>query len=59
MKFLAKPISDLCELSINSEKDPDLCKLVKMTIFYLPNEKNAYLKHPLKHFIQQGNGKQT
>ena len=29
-KFLAKPISDLCNLSINSEKFPDICKGVKL-----------------------------
>ena len=28
-KLLAKPISDLCNLSINSEKFPDLCKIAK------------------------------
>ena len=30
VKFLAKPISDLCNLSINSEKLPDLCKVAKL-----------------------------
>ena len=29
-KLLAKPISDLCNLSINSEKFSDLCKLAKL-----------------------------
>ena len=29
-KFLAKPISDLCNLSIKSEKFPDICKGVKL-----------------------------
>ena len=33
-KFLAKPISDLCNLSINSEKFPDLCKVAKLKPFY-------------------------
>ena len=33
-KFLAKPISDLCNLSINSEKFPDLCKVVKLKPLY-------------------------
>ena len=28
-KFLAKPISDLCNLSINSEKFPGSCKVAK------------------------------
>ena len=29
-KFLSKPISDLCNLSINSEKLPNSCKVVKL-----------------------------
>ena len=33
-KFLAKPLSDLCNLSINSEKFPDLCKVVKLKPLY-------------------------
>ena len=33
-KFLAKPISDLCNLSVNSEKFPDLCKVVKLKPLY-------------------------
>ena len=33
-KFLAKPLSDLCTLSINSEKFPDLCKVVKLKPLY-------------------------
>ena len=33
-KFLAKPISDLCNLSINSDKFPDLCKVGKLKPLY-------------------------
>ena len=33
-KFLAKPISDLCNLSINSEKFPDSCKVAKLRPLY-------------------------
>ena len=33
-KFLAKQISDLCNLSINSEKFPDLCKVAKLKPLY-------------------------
>ena len=33
-KFLAKPISDLCNLLINSEKYPDLCKVAKLKPLY-------------------------
>ena len=33
-KFLAKPISDLCNLSINSEKFPDLGKAAKLRPLY-------------------------
>ena len=29
-KLLAKPIGDLCNLSINSEKFSDLCKVAKL-----------------------------
>ena len=29
-KFLARPISDLCNLSINSGKFPDFCKIAKL-----------------------------
>ena len=29
-KFLAKPINDLCNLSINSEKFPNFCKVAKL-----------------------------
>ena len=29
-KFLAKSLSDLCNLSINSEKFPDSCKVAKL-----------------------------
>ena len=34
VKFLAKPISDLCNLSINSEKFPDSCKVAKLRPLY-------------------------
>ena len=30
-KFLAKPINDLCNLSINSEKFPNFCKVAKLS----------------------------
>ena len=33
-KFLAKPISDLCNLSINSENFPDSCKVAKLIPLY-------------------------
>ena len=33
-KFLAKPISDLCSLSINSEKFPDSCEVAKIRSLY-------------------------
>ena len=33
-KFLAKPISDLCNLSINSEKFPGCCKVAKLRPLY-------------------------
>ena len=33
-KFLAKPISDSCNLSINSEKFSDLCKVGKLNPLY-------------------------
>ena len=33
-KVLAKPISDLCNLSINSEKFLDLCKIAKLKPLY-------------------------
>ena len=33
-KFLAKPISDLCNISINSEKFPNLCKVAKLKPLY-------------------------
>ena len=32
--FLPKPISDLCNLSINSEKFPELCKVAKLKPLY-------------------------
>ena len=32
--FLAKPFSDLCNLSINSEKFPDICKVGKLKPLY-------------------------
>ena len=34
VKFLAKPISDLFNLSINSENFPDLCKVAKLKPLY-------------------------
>ena len=34
VKFLAKPISDLCNLSINSEKFPGCCKVAKLRPLY-------------------------
>ena len=33
-KFLAKPISDLCNHSINSKKFPELCKVAKLNPLY-------------------------
>ena len=33
-KFLAKPISDPCNLSINSEKFPDICKVAELKPLY-------------------------
>ena len=33
-KFLGKPINDLCNLSINSEKFPDSCQVVKLRPLY-------------------------
>ena len=33
-KFLAKPISDLCNPSINSEKFPGSCKVTKLRPLY-------------------------
>ena len=33
-KFLSKPISDLCNLSITSEKFPDICKVAKLKPLY-------------------------
>ena len=33
-KFLAKPISDLCNLSINSEKFPVSCRVAKLRPLY-------------------------
>ena len=33
-KILAKPISDLCNFSINSEKSPDSCKVAKLRLLY-------------------------
>ena len=33
-KFLAKPISDFCNLSINSEMSPDLCKVANLKSLY-------------------------
>ena len=33
-KFLAKPISDLCNLSITTKKFPDLCKVAKLKPLY-------------------------
>ena len=33
-KFLAKPIKDLCNLSINPEKFPDICKVAKLRPLY-------------------------
>ena len=38
-KVLAKPVNDLCNLSINSEKFPDLCKVAKRKPLY----KKGYL----------------
>ena len=32
--FLSKPISDLCNLSITSQKFPDSCKIAKLKPFY-------------------------
>ena len=29
-KVLSKPISDLCNLSLNSETFPDICKVAKL-----------------------------
>ena len=43
--FLAKPISDLCNLSINSENFPDLCKVAK----FKPLHKNGSLTQPSKY----------
>ena len=33
-KFLVKPISDLCNFSINSNKFPDSCKVAKLRPLY-------------------------
>ena len=33
-KALSKPITDLCNLSVNSEKFPDPCKVVKLNPLY-------------------------
>ena len=33
-KFLARPISDLCNISINYEKFPDFCKVAKLKPLY-------------------------
>ena len=33
-KVLSKPISDLCDLSITSEKFPDICKVAKLKPLY-------------------------
>ena len=44
-KFLAKPISDLCNLSINSEKFPDLCKVAKQKQLY----KKGFLTQPCNY----------
>ena len=33
-KFLVKPISDLCNFSINSDKFPDSCKVAKLRPLY-------------------------
>ena len=41
-KCLTKPISDICNLSINSEKFPDLCKVAKLKPLY----KNGSLMDP-------------
>ena len=40
--LLAKPISDLCNLSINSEKFPDLCKVANLK----PLHKKGSLTQP-------------
>ena len=42
-KFLAKPISELCNLSTNSEKFPDLCKVGKLNPLY---KKSGSLTQP-------------
>ena len=34
-KFLSKPISDLCNLSITSEKFPDSCKVATLKPLYI------------------------
>ena len=43
-KFLAKPVSDLYNLSINSEKFPDLCKVAKLKPLYKKGSLNSALK---------------
>ena len=52
-KVLSKPISDLCNLSITSEKFPDICKVAKLKSFYEKsyliepcNYRPIYLLHP-------------
>ena len=44
-KFLAKPISDLCNLSIKSEKFPDSCKVAKVRPLY----KRGFLTQPCNY----------
>ena len=46
--LLAKStIGDLCNLSINSEKIPDLCKVVKLKPLY----KNGFITHPCNYTL--------
>ena len=42
-KVLAKPISNLCYLSINSEKFPDLCEVAKLKPLYKKSFFNSAL----------------
>ena len=44
-KVLAKPIYDLCKLSINSQKFPDLCKVAELKSLY----KKGSLTQPCNH----------
>ena len=44
-KVLSKPISDLCNLSITSEKFPDICKVAKLKPLY----KKGSLTEPCKY----------